>query len=303
MELMKDFWRCGIAHVDAKQIIMRRSLENVPITWIPGTKGLQYLADPFGIWRHNRLHIFAEVFDYIAGVGSINVTILDDGLTVLEQRAILEEPWHLSYPFIFEAEGDIWMMPEAHESGGLRLYRARTFPFVWERGVEIRLDDIPLDATILRHDGYWWLFYAPAHPASARLTTLCAAYSTSLDGPWLAHPSNPIRHDERGARPGGTPVLVDGIPHLPLQACAGSYGSGLRILRLDHLSPSEIATTMIGDFSAPGSATPYVAGCHTLSAAGPVTLIDVKQRRLSPAALAAWPIRKLRHRRRAGQFA
>ncbi len=303
MELVKDFWRCGIAHVEAKHIIRHHSLENIPITWLPGTKGIQYLADPFGIWHHGRLHIFTEVFDYISGIGSINVTILDNDLAVLEQRAVLSESWHLSYPFVFEAEGEIWMIPEAYESGGLHLYRARSFPFTWERAAEIRLPDVPLDATILRHDGYWWLFYAPAHPISARLTTLCAAYATSLHGPWLAHPANPICHDERGARPGGTPVLIDDVPHLPLQACAGSYGSGLRILRLDHLSPSEIAISMTGEICAPPSAAPFTAGCHTLSAAGPVTLIDVKQRRISPAALAAWPMRKLRQRRRAAQFA
>ena len=303
MELAKDFWRCGVVAAEAASIVARGSLADLPVTWLPGTAGLRYLADPFGLWREGRLHVFAEAFDYRESVGHIVVTVLDATMAVLEQRVVLREPWHLSYPFVFAAEGETWMLPEAHQSGGAWLYRATAFPFGWERAVRLPLPEVPLDATLLRHDGRWWLFYAPADPVGDRLTVLHAAFADTLTAPWTAHPANPILRDAAGARPGGTPVIVGDVPHLPLQRCTGSYGSGLRLLRLDALSPDRIAAGIVAEFGAPPSAAPFAAGCHTLSAAGPVTLIDVKRRAFSPLALAAWPVRKLRSRRRGAQFA
>lgn len=295
VELIKDFWRCGVVDAPLAQIVARGSLEGLPITWLPGTSGLRYIADPFGLWREDRLHVFAEQFDYRDGVGRIVAIILDRDLRVIDERLALREPWHLSYPYVFEAEGETWMLPEAHASGALHLYRARDFPFGWERAATIALPHMPLDATPVRHDGRWWMFYAPAQPTSARLTTLCAAHAPSLTGEWTSLP-DPILVDPRGARPGGTPVMVDEHLHLPLQRCVGSYGTGIRLLRLNALSPDRVAATVTSELDPPADAAPYRAGLHTLSAVGDVTLIDVKRRRFSPAALAAWPARLLRRR-------
>ena len=305
MELAKDFWRCGVIARDAADIVRDGSLANTQIHWLRNQSGLHYLADPFGIWSEDRLHVFAESFSYADGVGHIDVLVLDRQLQLVEKATVLKEPWHLSYPFVFEAEGAYWMLPEAHESGALWLYRATAFPFEWQRAQQIVLDHVPLDATLLHRDGSWWIFYAPANPPSARLTTLCAAYAPRLEGPWLSHPANPIMQDSAGARPGGTPIIVDDVVHLPLQRCTGSYGSGLRLLRLDHLTPARITGRIVEEITAPAAAAPYLDGCHTLSATGPFTLFDVKQRRFSPAALLAWPKRRLRHRQGRGgdQFA
>jgi hypothetical protein len=301
MQLVKDFWRCGVVAADAASIVQRGSLENLPISWLPGTSGLRYLADPFGLWRDKRLYVFAEGFDYSVGIGHIVVTIFDRSLAVIGQHDVLRAPWHLSYPFVFEADGETWMLPEAHASGTLRLYRATAFPCGWMAAHEIRLDHVPLDATLLRHGDLWWLFYTAAEPVAGRLTTLRAAHAHRLDGSWTSI-GQPILIDSDGARPGGTPIMIDGVPHLPLQRCTGSYGSGLRVLRLDRLTPDQVTGVVMRDIAAPTSAAPYHAGFHTLSGAGGVSLIDVKRTRFSPLALAAWPVRTLRSRQRHNQF-
>ncbi len=303
MEWLKDFWRCGVVQAEVADLVRARTLAEAAITWLPNNGHLHYLADPFGFWHGSRLHVFAESFSYADGVGHIDVVVLDRDLAIIDQRTVLRERWHLSYPFVFEADGAIWMMPEAHEAGALWVYRACDFPHRWERAHQIVLDHVPLDATLLRHEDLWWLFYAPADPAATRLTTLCAAFAPRIDGPWTPHPANPILVDADGARPGGTPVRVDGRIHLPLQRCVGSYGSGLRIAGIDQLTPARATLTVTGEIEAPAIAAPFTDGCHTLSAAGAVTLIDVKQRRFSAGALAAWPARRHRLRQRRTQFA
>ncbi len=105
------------------------------------------MADPFGHWRDGRLHVFLETYDYRVRVGRLEVLTYDADFTLLEQRPVLSEPWHLSYPFVFEAEGETWMLPEANKSGGLTLYRAVAFPNRWEAAGRIELGQVPIDAT------------------------------------------------------------------------------------------------------------------------------------------------------------
>jgi hypothetical protein len=299
MQLKKDIWRCAIVSAPVDQILASGSLEGWPLTWIPGSGNLRYHADPFGLWRDNRLYVFTEFFDYRDAVGRIAVTVYDEYLTRAEQAIVLREPWHLSYPFVFEAQGETWLLPEAFQSDGLWLYRAVAFPHRWERMHRIVLDHVPLDATPF-HDGQrWWIFYAPAYPEEGRLTHLCAAYADRLEGPWISYAANPLLFDPNGARPGGTPVWYNGVLYLPLQDCRGTYGAALRLLRFDRLSPDGIVAARCGMLQAPLAATPFVEGCHTLSAAGPVTLIDVKQTCFSPQALTMRPLRDLRRAWRA----
>lgn len=294
MQLKKDIWRCAIVAASAQHVLSRGSLEGLPLTWVPGSGNLRYLADPFGIWRDEQLHVFSEYFDYRDAVGRIIVTIFDRSLNLVEQADVLREPWHLSYPFVFEAEGETWMLPEAFQSGGLWLYRAVHFPYRWERAHPIVLDDVPLDATPV-HDGTrWWLFYSPAFPEAHRLTHLCAAWSQTLAGPWTSHAANPIVIESNGARPGGTPVWKDGFLHVPLQDCRGTYGAAVRMARFDVLTPDQVSIAETVTLRAPAKASPYIDGCHTLSEVGEFTLIDVKKTRFSLRALTMRPIRDLR---------
>ena len=46
--------------------------------------------------------------------GDIGVAVsADRGLTWQHLGIALDEPWHLSYPFLFRWEGEVYMMPEA----------------------------------------------------------------------------------------------------------------------------------------------------------------------------------------------
>jgi hypothetical protein len=299
VQLKKDIWRCAIVGAPAAEILASGSLDGWPLTWIPGSGDLRYLADPFGLWRDGRLYIFAEHFDYRDAVGRIAVSEYDQKLNLVRQAIVLREPWHLSYPFVFEANGETWLLPESFQSGESWLYRAVAFPDRWERAVRIPLDHTPLDATPY-HDGTrWWLFYAPAFPPAMRLTALCAAYADRLEGPWHPHAANPILIDPLGARPGGTPIRHGGSLYLPVQGCTGTYGASVRLLRVDRLEPDRIVMTATGSLHAPMAAAPFVDGCHTLSAAGAVTLIDVKQTSASLRGLLVRPLRGIRRRARA----
>ncbi len=301
MPLLKDIWRVGVVRAPIETLLAPDALETQEIVWLPQEGALRFLADPFGLWRGGRLHVFVEAYDYRDRKGVIEVVILDAALRVVERRQVLEEPWHLSYPFIIEADGETWMLPEAHKSGRLTLYRAAAFPDRWEAVQTIDLDVVPIDATPVFHDGLWWLFYTPATTKAAKVGALHAAFAERLTGPWTPHPGNPVRLDPSSSRPGGTPVAVDGALVLPVQDCRRTYGGAIRALRIHVLSPERFEATADEPIRPPESFAPYVKGLHTLASAGGVTLIDAKRQHVSPATLALDIRRRLEKARGARQ--
>ena len=224
-----DIWRSAIVKQPVADIAARGIVPGAVI-WLPEMPSFSFRADPFGLWRGGLLYVFAEAFDYRTRVGRIDVLIYDRDLKMIEFRAALREPWHLSYPFVFEAEGETWMLPEAYKSGTLTLYRARSFPFAWEAVCRIPLDTPAIDATPFFHNGKWWLFYAPSQPHEARRSHLHIAWAARPAGPWHLHAGNPVWINRGSARPGGTPRLENGAIVLPVQDCRTTYGGALREL-------------------------------------------------------------------------
>lgn len=109
-----------------------------------------YVADPFPFHHRGRDYIFLELYPYATNKGCIAVAEVGQHGVVGEPRIVLEEPHHLSYPFVFERDGRIWMLPEGGASGNVDLYEAVEFPWRWERvarlaeGLEI-YDTTPIE--------------------------------------------------------------------------------------------------------------------------------------------------------------
>lgn len=286
MPLLKDIWRVGIVAAPMQGLLTPGALADQTVSWLPEEGPLRFLTDPFGTWRDGRLHLFAEAYDYRDRKGVIELLVLDDAFKVVERSRVLEEAWHLSYPILIEAEGETYMLPEAHRSGRLTLYRAAAFPNRWEPAATITLDQVPIDATPVFHEGLWWLFYTPASSKLEKVAALHVAYAENLLGPWTPHPGNPVRMDPASARPGGTPLVIDGALVLPVQDCVRTYGGALRPLRIHTLTPDRFEATAGEAITAPAGFAPYRRGLHTLSSAGGVTLIDAKRQHWSPATLA-----------------
>jgi hypothetical protein len=250
---------------------------DAPVHWLPEEGRLKFLADPFGVWADGRLLLFAEAYDYRTRHGVIELIELGADFSPVRRSVVLRESWHLSYPQVFEADGDWWMIPEAYRSGVLTLYRAAAFPRRWEPVVRLDLDTPAIDATPFRHDGLWWLAYSPAGPQRWKQGRLHFAFAERLTGPWRLHSDNPVRNDLASSRPGGTAWVENGVPHLPVQDCTRTYGGALRVLKILELSPRRFEAETTAPLLPPVGAGAYCQGLHTLSACGPVTLFDVKR--------------------------
>ncbi|MCB1452265.1 MAG: hypothetical protein KDJ43_01360, partial [Rhizobiaceae bacterium] len=126
-------WRIGWRQaVEGNDVWSRHDLggERWQVLADPGD---HFYADPFPMVRDGRDYLFFEDLDHKTDKGVISVVAFDDQGRPGEARVVLEEPWHLSYPFLIEEEGEIYMIPEASLSGEISIYRAVDFPSGWRK--------------------------------------------------------------------------------------------------------------------------------------------------------------------------
>ena len=73
----------------------------------------EFVADPFIFRVNSAWYMFFEIFDSLAVKGVIGVSESEDGLRWKYKGVVLREEFHLSYPYVFSADGAYYMIPEA----------------------------------------------------------------------------------------------------------------------------------------------------------------------------------------------
>ncbi|HEY6329297.1 MAG TPA: hypothetical protein VI756_08165 [Blastocatellia bacterium] len=191
----------------------------------------EFVADPFMIRRGDRWFMFFEVLNPQRGLGEIGLAESHDGLNWRFARIVLREPFHLSYPCVFEWDGKYYMTPETLGAGAARLYKASAFPDQWVIAT-VMTPGQQADPTPFRFDDRWWLF--TSSPTSSTLRLFLA---DDLAGPWREHPASPmIESNRRMARPAGRTVMWDGKLIRFAQDCYPVYGSAVRAFEIVELS-------------------------------------------------------------------
>jgi hypothetical protein len=197
-----------------------------------GDMPARFVADPFMVLRDGIWHLFFEAMDDHLRRGAIALATSRDARAWRYEGIVLAEPYHLSYPYLFEWEGRHYMIPESLEPRAVRLYRARRFPHEWEYVADL-LEEQCADSSIIRRDGRWWLFTC-TRPYQHDILRLY--HAEDLAGPWREHPASPIVDgDAARARPAGKIIEWEGKLVRFSQDCTGCYGRQVRAFEIDHL--------------------------------------------------------------------
>ncbi len=171
-------------------------LTNADVTDVPA----EFVADPFMINHAGRWHMFFEVKNSETERGEIGLATSDDAFSWTYQQIVLKEPFHLSYPYVFEWQGEHYMIPETLGAAAVCLYKADDFPMRWSRQPKL-IDGAYADPSIVRFDDLWWLFVC-SKPYGHDMLRLY--FARDLDGPWKEHPRSPIIRERQVPRaPGG----------------------------------------------------------------------------------------------------
>lgn len=240
----------------------------------------RFWADPCAVHYRGQHALFLEECEYHNEVGYLSVIPFDDGgKPVLPPRPILRRPGHLSYPFVFEDEGVLYMVPESAANRTISLYRCRSFPDEWEFVMHLAENLRAYDATIWKHEGRYWMFATVCeHDEATSWDELFLFHSDSLlSRNWTPHPCNPIVSDARRARPAGAIFEHDGQWYRPSQDCSRRYGGAIVLQRIDVIDVHRYSEIPVGRIEPDGKAG--MVGTHTISRAGRLSCVDGVLRR------------------------
>lgn len=195
-----------------------------------------FVADPFLWHRDGKWALFVEVLNAATDQGEIVVATSDDGEHFTYAGVALDEPWHLSYPLVFEHEGEVYMAPESTQDSALHLYRATDYPLKWERVATLLEGRSFIDSNLFFHNGKWWIFTT----TTERSNIMRLYMSDALRGPFVEHPQSPVvLENPRLARGGGHVLSYQGRLYRYAQDASGTYGTHVHAVEITKLTPTE----------------------------------------------------------------
>lgn len=201
------------------------------------------LADPFLFVKGKELFLFYEHQDkWIGGKGRLCMRKTMNLKDWADEVDVLVEPFHLSYPWVFEDNGTVYMLPETGNDNSIRLYTAKDDSLTkWELVKKIVDDGLPWKDSVIYHkEGYYYLF--TSHNVNHRQEQHLFV-ANDLMGPYTEHPMSPIYIGADGGRNAGSIIEYDGDIYRPVQVCIHSYGEQTSIMKIEMLTPTEYKET------------------------------------------------------------
>jgi len=201
------------------------------------------VADPFLFAYKDRLYLFYEMKrNYSFGV--ICMTYTEDLLHWSKPSVVLKENFHLSYPFVFEDNGSIFMIPETSAVGDICLYKADddnlTHFSLYKTLVHRESTDKGngyADSSVYKKDGLFYLF-SSIERNGENIQYLFT--SDKITGPYCKHPSSPICSGQKYGRCGGSVLKdVNGSLYRIAQDCEKRYGDNVHLFQIDVMSVSD----------------------------------------------------------------
>lgn len=230
-------------------------------------------ADPFLFEKDGKTFLFAELYDKKEGLGKIGYSVFD-GRSFSEWTVVISEKWHLSYPNIFEYNGDIYIVPEANESNTLYAYRAVEFPGRWEKCEPFVQGRRFTDTTFLSTDDSRYAFTYEIG-LSGRDSLL--RFNIDENGNIDTGTELNVSDNDGSARPGGRFFYdSDGSLIRTSQDCADDYGSGLVFSRVKDCTPESYDEEVILKIH-PGDIRinrHFISGIHTYNATDSIEAVD-----------------------------
>lgn len=226
--------------IQKKKEIYRRDIGN---SLLP--QSLMIQADPFLFVRNDTLYMFYESMRN-ADKGIIKMVHTTDLIHWSQPVTVLVEPWHLSFPFVFNLNDGVYMIPESEACNEVRLYKANedlsSFTFVKTLLQQEHTDNIFFnysDSHVFQKDGICYLFTSVYYKWEYHLEL----YYTDdlLLHPLRLHPQSPICIGNHFGRCGGSLLqTADGLLRVA-QDCEQSYGANISLLKVLELTPEKYA--------------------------------------------------------------
>lgn len=202
---------------------------------------VDYIADPFLVSFDGKHHLYYELFGrHREPTGVIGHSVSTDGGDSWSYDGVALDPGcHVSFPFVHEHEGRLWMVPNLNpgDDPSVLLYESADGSSFEPVSTLTRTNDTPTDRVVFRYDGRWWLLVA----VSGDTVKLCLFHAAKLtDEDWTPHQQNPVIVGEPRI-PAGSPHVGDESILLFFQDGPKHYGESVHAYTITELSPRTYA--------------------------------------------------------------
>ena len=197
----------------------------------------KFLADPFLIKHNKKTYCFAEEYDHAKKKG--HIVCFDLNKEKFDKKIILNENFHLSFPFIFKFKNNFFMCPETSNISEIRLYKNINFPFKWKFYKTIKKNIKSVDNIIFKKNNLWWLFtnvdYSNCNDFSHDLSIFYSKKGPLTDK-WKCHPQNPNKISSLESRNAGIIFNKNKVIRISQEQGFDNYGQNINFHEIKSLN-------------------------------------------------------------------
>lgn len=187
-----------------------------------------WIADPTMFAANGEHYLFVEVYENNKKKAAIGYYQFENS-TPVYKGLIIENSYHMSYPCVFEYNGEYYMIPESSANDSITLYHAEHFPDKWIKETDLLKGEKYVDSTVFRRGNDLGLLSYKAIKGGWQLVS----FSLDMEQKVLKK-ENVLDYKENIGRPAG--YIFAGNKR-PAQDCQKKYGENLLIYEVDSFEP------------------------------------------------------------------
>tara|TARA_Y100001935_G_scaffold225573_1_gene202747 strand:- start:11817 stop:13496 length:1680 start_codon:yes stop_codon:yes gene_type:complete len=267
-KFMIDSWKIGLIEEKIENYLFNDSKKE--IKWFGSNDKNIFFADPFITKRNEDFIVYFEKFYHNKNRGAISQFLINKNKVIIDELDVIKDNNHYSFPFIFEEDNKLYLLPEQMSKNSVQLYKIdKNSGEVLSKNVI--LNNIKLsDPTIFSHNSKYWLF------GTVDGIKLMAWYTNDIDSPWKEHMNNPIKIDISSSRNAGGLFYNDGELIRFSQDCSKEYGSRIALNKILELTKNSFHEETL-KYIEPKSEWDYNEGLHTIGFTNDHIIIDAKK--------------------------
>lgn len=299
MKLTK-FFKCLFISGEWRIAIRKREdkdLYSESFTTILNTKEY-WFADPLLFEDGEDTYLFVEAFNRKTYKGDIGLFKIDEGM-IAGFELLIENNFHMSYPFVFKHDDKYYMIPESEENSTVDLYVADHFPYGWRKEKTLLSGVHYVDTTLLRICGRFFLFTYSLE--GSKWTLLIFEMDIEKKEVSLFQS---IEYASNVCRPAGKFFMDENGRCLrPVQNCINGYGEGILIYEIQFIN-EKFRERKVDEYINRKLIIDKKAGvdkCHTYTKSSKYEVIDYMHLNFDPFKIFKRQIRKYKRHKRTQQ--
>ena len=266
----KNIWQVGYARKDFNKVDFKNTKK------IKNLKN-RYFADPFVINENSKDFIFVEDFNYKTKKGSISVIEIDQEDNQKIYEKIINENFHMSFPFIFKYKDVYYLIPETQETKSIRLYKCKNFPDKWEYSHDLISNINCVDSMVFLFKDKYYLITTKSDYDDYSSQLYIYESNSPISKIWKPHNLNPVYFDLSNGRNGGL-IKIKNKNFRVVQKFGinqygdNQYGNEIGIKHIENLNLDILEEKFL--FNVKPNFQPNLTGIHHLSGIDNFTVFD-----------------------------